>query len=357
MSAAGATTMPSTGACSKRIFGPADPLWTGVAGLIDRAGDPFDLKLHGIDLLGARRWRESGTSIPDAFVQAEQRARVLSLAAEGLLRRVRESCDVAMILIKGPEMAAYYPDWALRSFVDVDVLVIDAEETQRQLLAAGFREVGDPALFMNIHHLRPLAWRSLPLSVEIHSRPKWPEGICSPSVSELMEHAVASATRIDGVLGLPPAPHAVVVAAHGWAHYPLHRLKDLLDVAILSALVSHAEVEDFSLRWGLERVWSSTTTVVEHLFHGRPLPLLLRPWVRHLERVRDRTVLEQHLMRLMSPFAALPPGPASVRAGRAMLNEVRRDGNEPWRNKLSRSMTALGSPGRRLSERERQHRE
>ena len=84
------------------------------------------------------------------------------------------------MLFKGPETAAHYPHPALRRFWDLDLLVPDAGATQRSLLKAGFREVGDPALYADIHHLRPLTLPGLPLAVEVHDRPKWADGLRPP---------------------------------------------------------------------------------------------------------------------------------------------------------------------------------
>ncbi len=122
-----------------------------------------------------------------------------------------------MILHKGPEVAAHYPDPILRDFGDVDLIVRNAEEVQRALIAAGFEEIGDPALYVDIQHLRPLRWPELPLRVEIHSRPKWVEALPGPSTEELFAAAVPSTATIDGFLALPPQHHALVLAAHSWA--------------------------------------------------------------------------------------------------------------------------------------------
>ena len=78
-----------------------------------------------------------------------------------------------MLLMEGPEVAKLYVDPAVRNFRDVDLIVPNAPDTQRRLLSAGFVETGDPKLFENIHHLRPLLWPGLPLLLEVHHRPKW----------------------------------------------------------------------------------------------------------------------------------------------------------------------------------------
>ena len=83
--------------------------------------------------------------------------------------------------MKGPEVALRYPGPALRGFRDLDLLVPDAPAVQRELLAAGFEPVGLPEKYAAIHHLRPLAYPGLPLLVEVHDRPKWPEHLRTPA--------------------------------------------------------------------------------------------------------------------------------------------------------------------------------
>ena len=297
--------------------------WAGVAALVDRAKSLDDLRLHRIELLAARRWREKGISVPPDLAEDELRASVLVLAGQALLRRVRESCDGSVIVLKGPEVAAYYPDPALRSSIDIDLLVPDAERTQRQLLAAGFREVGDPEKFLGIQHLRPLAWPTIPLSVEIHERPKWPGGMATPSTAALFDLTTQSATGVEGLLALTRAHHALVVAAHSWAHVPLSRLRDLVDVAALSQGVPRTELNGLARAWGVERLWRSTADVMDALLYGHRAPLSLRVWARHLTQVRERTVVEHQMRRFLSPFWAFPPQVAAVRMARAHAKRSR----------------------------------
>ena len=44
-----------------------------------------------------------------------------------------------MVLMKGLEVGAYYPDPGLRPFRDLDLLVDDAERAQQALIEAGLR--------------------------------------------------------------------------------------------------------------------------------------------------------------------------------------------------------------------------
>ena len=74
--------------------------------------------------------RRAHRGYPDAW-----RARRIEAHSRGIRRE--------LILMKGPEAAARYPDPALRPFCDLDFLVDDPAAAHRALMAAGFVEVGD----------------------------------------------------------------------------------------------------------------------------------------------------------------------------------------------------------------------
>ena len=211
-----------------------DAIWQGVDRLVDRAPTIADIRSHRIELLAARRWRALGRTVPDELVELERTSALHRLVVPRLLERVRDAYDGPMIVHKGPEVAAHYPDPILRDFGDVDLIVRNAEEAQRALIAAGFEEIGDPALYVDIQHLRPLRWPELPLRVEIHSRPKWVSTLAAPRADELFAAAVPSTTTIDGFLALPPEHHALLLAAHSWAHEPMRLLRDVVDIAAVA---------------------------------------------------------------------------------------------------------------------------
>jgi Uncharacterised nucleotidyltransferase len=321
--------------------------------LADRAGSVDDLRLHKLQLVAARSWRERGRLVPRPLLDEERFARMLALVAPIVLRRVREAVDGPLVLIKGPEAAERYPDPMLRPFGDIDLLVDDAPAVQRALLAAGFVEVGDVEPYLDIHHLRPLAWPGLPLPIEIHARPKWIAGLEPPSTRELLDSAVASATGVDGILALPPAQHALLLAAHSWAHAPLQRVLELVDVALVAEAADPLELEALAERWGVTRVWRTTASVADALLDGGRRPLALRIWARNLPRVGERTVLESHLQRWLSPYGALPLRAALRTSLRLLGRELRPRSGETWRAKATRTLRALLSPFTRLSDHHR----
>jgi Uncharacterised nucleotidyltransferase len=329
-------------------------LWDAVDRLVDRAESFADLKAHRLELLAARRWRARGLAVPPAVAELEMRAALTAVAAPALLERVRESCDGPLLLVKGPEIACRYPDPALRRFKDLDVIVPDARAVQRALLAAGFVEVGDPALYEDIHHLRPLQWPTLPLLVEVHDRAKWPEGFKPPRLDELLAVAGPCALGVEGVVALPPAFHAPVVAAHAWAHVPLWRLRDVVDVAAVADGEPATELDRVAGRLGVARLWRTTARAIESVLGEAPPSGALRTWARHLPRVRERTVLENHLQQTLSPFASLPPLRAAQAAAAAVLDQLRPLPEESWRDKASRAAQSVRRGGTTLSVHERE---
>lgn len=319
-------------------------LWGSVDQLIDKASDLNALTAHRLHLLAADRWSRIGRPIPDELVADRRGGALLAIITSIVLREVREACDGPILLLKGPDAAAYYPDPALRPFRDLDLLVPDARAVQAGLLAAGFELTGDERLYRGIHHLRPVISPKLPVPIEIHERPKWIDGLPEPPVEELFAIAVPSATGVEGILALPPAEHAVLLAAHAWAHVPLRRLLDLVDVA---AAAQHAHPEELRARaadWGMTRVWRTTDAAIRSLFYRGRTTLPLRTWARGLRLVRERTVLEAHMERTFSCFWSLEPRPALARMARETLQQFRREPGESWRAKLARSGRALRNP-------------
>jgi putative nucleotidyltransferase-like protein len=330
----------------------AEGPWGAVAALIDRAPRIEDLRYHGLQLLAAQRRRLEGRANEPLLLHDEQLAAAVTLTVPRVLERVREAYDGKILLMKGPELARLYPEPRLRPYGDVDLLVDDAKRAQRALLAAGFRPVGDPSLFLDIHHLRPLVAPGLSLALEVHDRPKWPERCAPPETAELLARGVP-ATFGAGILALPPAEHALLVAAHAWAHGPLTRLSHLLDAELLALRSEPTELGLLARRWGIDRIWRATASAAAALFHDEPAPWPLRTWARGLPAVREPTVLEWHLEACLAPFAAHPPRKAIHSAANGAFGVARRQPDESWRDKLARSVHALNSPAASLSEHRR----
>ena len=64
--------------------------------------------------------------------------------------------------------------------------------------------------------------------------------------------AVPSATGINGLLAPSPAAHALLLAAHAWAHHPLGRIGDLIDVAAVLPADERPAAAALAQRWEWE---------------------------------------------------------------------------------------------------------
>jgi putative nucleotidyltransferase-like protein len=331
----------------------ADHLWQRVNALVDRAHDLAALREHRLELIAARRWRELGRPVPPALVEDERRAAVVTMTAPLLLEKVRAAADGPIVLFKGPEVAARYPDPALRPYGDLDILVPDAVAVHGALKDAGFREVLDPALFVDIHHLRPLHIPPLPVLLEVHSTPKWVDRLEPPPTSVLIAGAVPSSLDVDGILTLRRDHHALVLAVHSWAHEPLRRVLELIDIAAMIEGLDRSELRTLAESWRVERVWDTTLAVTDAVLGDRREPLPLRLWAPNLPAVRRRTVFESHLERWLADFWALPAGAALRTAAVSTWRALCPTEGESWREKLVRARLAMRNASTPRSEHER----
>lgn len=326
-------------------------LWTRLDELVDSAPGLLDLRAHGLQLLAARRWRELGRPVPEELEREELAATFKTLAVRGVLEQARAAYGGPILVLKGPVVAALFPDPVLRPFEDVDLLVADAEAAQAALEGAGFLPAADPASMADVHHhLDPLRAPNLPLHVELHSRVRWLEGLEPPSLEELLADARPAELGIADVLTVAPAHQAVLLAVHVWSHDPLTRLLRLVDVALMAAAADPGEPETVARNWGVGRLWRNTMAVVHSTLLGdRGPPWSLRLWGRGLASAREASVLETHLGRCLSPFWVFPPGRAARRSARAVSSIVRPGAGESWSSKLVRARGQVLRPSMRRS--------
>jgi hypothetical protein len=265
------------------------------------------------------------------------------LATPTALERIRAAYEGDLLLLKGPEVAAIYPDPVLRSYGDLDLLVSDSQAAQRALIAAGFEPLSHERRYVDLHHLRPLRVPGLPLKVEVHHAPKWPAGLEAPSSAELIAAGVPGRCEVEGVLGLPPALHAIVLAAHAWAHAPLGKLRQLLDIALVAEAAQPGDLTSVAARWGVSRVWDTTVRALHGLFGGSRSPVTLRLWARHLAAVRERTVFETHFRSWVSPLWSFAGSEGLKYAASAFEADLRPSAGERWQDKLVRTRLALAN--------------
>lgn len=326
-------------------------IWRAVDQLIDHAPSLAALRSHRIHLLAARRWRALGRPVDPEVVREEELAAVRTLLAPALLARIRDAYDDTIVVFKGPELGTRYPDPALRPFIDLDLLVLDPERAQAALLEQGLEEVDDPPWtaghrrerdpFARMHHTRPLQLPGVPLKVELHRWPSWPRWLTPPAPEALLANTIPSSLGVDGVMTLPPAEHALVLAAHVWVHEPLGRIRDLLDVALMAAEADREEIEALARRWGIWRLWQSTIGAAEASFLRTKRTLAQRTWARNVPAVRERTVLESHLENWISCYWTSAPVTATRLALSNVAWDLRPATGEPWPRKLQRAARAL----------------
>lgn len=327
-------------------------IWAGVDRLLERA-DERALVLHRLEPLAASRLRRLGEPVPEELAEVERLGAAFALAATAHLTRAREAVGEPLLLLKGAELAALYPEPSLRISRDLDLVAPDPGAVQAALLAAGFVESGYPGLYDRAPHLVPLAWPGLPVELEVHGRPNWPRWVEAPAAAELLEGARPSAVGVEGVLAPAPEKHLLVVAVHAWTHGPLQRLRDLLDVVLLAGEAERADTDRLARAWGISRLWRTTEAVARSLYLGEAPPRALRGWARNLAEARERTVLEQHTARWRCWWDAFPAGTAA----RATLHELREDATpdpgETWGAKLGRARRAVRNAFVRRSDHDR----
>jgi len=328
-----------------------DGFWNFADRFVSTDPPPVDIAAHRLELVVAESLRKQGLEVPVELVDVERSAALIALAAPAVLAQIRKAWDGKILLLKGPEVAAHYPSPRLRGYGDLDILVDDADGLYRTLERIGFVPVGNPKLFEDIHHLRPLALPGLAVPVEIHTRVKWLDGFEPPDVGRLLAESIPSATQFPGVDAPSSAYHVLVLAAHSWAHEPFRRLRDVLDIACVRAASDDGEVERLARDLGVARLWSATSAVVDAVLDGRPLPRPIRLWARNLEEYRERTVFEAHLEEWLSGFAIQPPLAAIAGWGGTLKGTLLPD-DEPPLQKLKRSYRAMRNARRRRSEHE-----
>lgn len=312
-------------------------LWDRVEELVDRAPTSEALRLHRLHLIATRIRSRRGESIPSGIADEWRGRTLIALTARPVLERVRDAYDGRLLLMKGPETSSRYPDPTDRPFRDVDILVDAPHSAQRSLINAGCLEFGGRAP----HHLPALYWPDVTLLIELHSRPKSPAWLPEVSADMIFGHATASRTAIDGLLAPDPAAHALLLAAHGWAHDPLRRLRDVIDIAAILQDADRSRTSAYARERGWDRLWNVTAAVTDAVTTDGALPRWLSLWTRHLLSARDRTLLEHQLAQLVAPACSVPARQAPRLLARHVRDIVAPRADEPWAHKVRRSGHAL----------------
>ena len=183
------------------------------------------------------------------------------------------------------------------------------------------------------------------------NHPAW---LSPPASDELLRLTEPSATGAPGLLAPIPAAHAILLAVHSWAHQPLRRLLDLIDLAVVLPDEDRRLAGELARRWGLQRLWRTTIAATDALLRGGRGAVPLRVWARHLRAVRERTVFETHLTRWAGPVSGLPyTGLRALGGGTVIFTEaVCPRTEERWADALRRTSLAIGDAFRPQSHHE-----
>ena len=315
-------------------------LWERVGELADRAPQLSDLRHHKLQLIAASRMRDRGEQVPHELLAEERSLATLSLAVPLLLSRVRAACDGPLVVMKGAEVAARWPQARLRPAIDIDLLVEDAEAVQASLLAAGFVLLDDPTIYGRLHHHCPIGFPGLPLAIEVHHQPHWCGGT-PPDVAEIIAAAQPCALGVEGVLAPRPDHHVVLLTAHAWAHGPLERISHLADIAAMLRETTPEAAEAVAEKWGMANTWRVTARAIDELLDSGSNHRRAPVWKRHLSGARERTVFEEHVTRIIAPATAASAGRAPMMILTGLTQALRPHPQEGWKDKVVRTIQAF----------------
>jgi hypothetical protein len=272
-------------------------LWTSLDHIIAAAPDAAALRTHGLGPIAAWRMRQRGEPVPADVERLALGAAYASVTAAPLLEQIVDILQEPVLVLKGPEVAALYPEHTMRTYGDLDLLVSDLVSAERRLIDAGFAELMPDRKLDGHHHDSPLGFSGMALMIELHRDPGWLSWLTPPSNGELMRTALPSATGVDGALALPPGQQALFLASHAWRHGPYTSLIHLIDIELARQQTDPLAIEALARRWGIERVWNHLCAMIDWFLYERraaPGPVHLW-WARHFEDQRDRSLLEYYL--------------------------------------------------------------
>ncbi|MBN1922957.1 MAG: nucleotidyltransferase family protein [Anaerolineae bacterium] len=171
-----------------------------------------------LPLLGWRA-QERGWPLPDDLLQAARRERYAETARQQLahaqlqtLAALATEKGFTPLLVKGPVVAAAYPDPALRTYNDLDLLlpVEQAEPFMAALLRSGYRAFADG---QRSYHLPPLRPPHQGYNVEIHTTLRHESGAGRFTFAELSE-VMRPWQLTPGLFILEPVFHALYLVYH-----------------------------------------------------------------------------------------------------------------------------------------------
>lgn len=176
---------------------------------------------RSVRLLPLLGWRaqERGWPLPDDLLQAARRERYAETARQQLahaqlqtLAALATEKDFTPLIVKGPVVAAAYPDPALRTYNDLDLLLPaeQAEPFMAALLRSGYRAFADG---QRSYHLPPLRPPQQGYNVEIHTTLRHESDASGFTFAELSE-VMCPWQAAPGLFVLEPVFHALYLVYH-----------------------------------------------------------------------------------------------------------------------------------------------
>lgn len=118
-------------------------------------------------------------------------------------------------------------------------------------------------------HLPPLAWPGMPLMIGCTAAHTFRRGCRGSELGTCSSSRFRAPRGSTGCRAPAPAAHALLLAAHAWAHEPLERLADLVGVAAAEKATDPESFRDLAGAWGWRSVWRMTDRIVDALPAGR----------------------------------------------------------------------------------------
>lgn len=275
-------------------------LWTSLDRIIDAAPDSAALRTHGLGPIAAWRMRQRGEPVPKEIERLALGAAYASVTAAPLLQKVIDILQEPVLVLKGPEVARLYPERTLRTYGDLDLLVMDLPRAERALIDAGFTELAPGSKVPGKHHDSPLQFAGLALAIELHRDPGWLPWVTPPSHRELLSSPFESSTRVSGAVALSMEQQALYLANHAWRHGPYTSLIHLVDIELIRQQADPAAINALARSWGLERIWRHHCDAIDWFIYqnGSPPSPIHRLWARHLNTLDERSEFGFYISRI-----------------------------------------------------------
>ena len=298
-------------------------MWTRLHRLTDGASTA-GLRAHGLQLVAGEHWFASGSTRAASVADDGRHAQAAHLVAEELLRRIRALVDGPVVVIKGIEVACHYGFVGGRPYGDLDILVPDAQAVMGALVADGW--VQSRGQYDDHHHLAAVRAPSLPMPIEVHHSLGWEGWSRPPSSAEVIAAAVPSSTGIEGVLAPDPVTHTLFLANHSWRNRPFSQLRDLLDLAVVSARTEPGAIEEQAAEWKLGRLWALMgATMRAVLLDDGPVPAAAKVMGKHLLAIEPADA-ESGTMSSIAGMALVADPAGAARHTAADIRRIRKQG-------------------------------